>query len=106
MGVSYKTAWRWWRAGKLDASQVASGAIIVRESAPTASHPPIVEWVAVYARVSAAENRPNLEGQTDRLVAYCAAKGYRVYQVVKEVGLASTTAAPSSSSCSLIRPSP
>ena len=32
--------------GKLDAYQVASGTIMVRE-APTASHPPIVEWVAV-----------------------------------------------------------
>ena len=29
----------------------------------------------VYARVSAAENRPNLDGQADRLVAYYAAKG-------------------------------
>ena len=86
MGVSYKTAWRWWRAGQLDASQIATGTIIVRDPAPTASHPPIVERVAVYARVSATETRPNLEGQADRLVAYCAAKGYQVYQVVKEVG--------------------
>ena len=62
-------------AGKLDAYQVTTGAIIVRESAPTAIHPPTVEWVAVYARVSAAENLPNLDGQADRLVAYCAAKG-------------------------------
>ncbi len=42
--------------------------------------------MAVYARVSATENRPHLEGQADRLVAYCAAKGYHVSQVVKEVG--------------------
>ena len=86
VGVSYKTTWRWWRAGKLDAYQVTTGAIIVRESAPTASSRPTVEWVAIYARVSAAENRPNLDGQADRLVAYCAAKGYQVHQVVKEVG--------------------
>jgi putative resolvase len=86
MGVSYKTAWRWWRAGKLDAYQVTTGTIIVRESAPTAIDRPTVEWVAIYARVAAAENRPNLDGQADRLVAYCAAKGYHVHQVVKEVG--------------------
>lgn len=85
-GVSYKTAWRWWRAGKLDAYQVATGTVIVRESAPTAAHPPVAEGVAIYARVSAAENRPNLEGQAERLVAYCAAKGYQIHQVVKEVG--------------------
>jgi predicted site-specific integrase-resolvase len=75
MGVSYKTAWRWWRAGKLDAYEVPTGTIIVRESAPTALHRPTVKWVAIYARVSAAENRPHLDGQADRLVAYCAAKG-------------------------------
>jgi putative resolvase len=86
MGVNYKTAWRWWQAGQLDAYQVASGTIIVRECAPSTVHAPAVERVAVYARVSAGENRPNLESQADRLVAYCAAKGYQVHQVVKEVG--------------------
>jgi putative resolvase len=88
-GVSYKTAWRWWQAGQLDASQAASGTIIVREGpslAPQVAGPAGVQQVAVYARVSAAENRPNLESQADRLTAYCAAKGYQVRQVVKEVG--------------------
>src|SRR5262245_1013084 len=37
--VRDKTAWRWWRAGKLDASQLTSGVISVREPAPTAIHP-------------------------------------------------------------------
>jgi predicted site-specific integrase-resolvase len=70
-----------------DAYQVATGTIIVRESAPTLTHPSIVaEGVAVDARVSAAENRLNLEGQAERLVASCAAKGYQVRQVVTEVG--------------------
>jgi predicted site-specific integrase-resolvase len=86
MSVSYKTAWRWWRVGQLDASQVASGTIIVRESAPTAIPRPTVERVAVSARVSAAVNRPHLEGQVDRLVAYGGAKGSQFYQGVKEVG--------------------
>jgi predicted site-specific integrase-resolvase len=86
MGVSYKTAWRWWRAGKLDAHQAATGTIIVREPVAVATHPPAAERGAIDARVSAAENRPNLEGQADRLVAYCAAKGYQVHQVVQEVG--------------------
>jgi predicted site-specific integrase-resolvase len=86
IGVSYKTAWRWWRAGKLDAHQAATGTIIVREPAVVATSSPAAERVAIYARVSAAENRPNLESQADRLVAYCAAKGYQVHQVVKEVG--------------------
>jgi predicted site-specific integrase-resolvase len=84
VGVNYKTAWRWWRAGKLDAYQAASGTVIVRE--PATDTVPARPRVAVYARVSAAENRPNLESQAERLVSYCAAKGYQVHQVVKEIG--------------------
>jgi predicted site-specific integrase-resolvase len=84
MGVSYKTAWRWWRAGELDAYQVTTGAIIVRDPAPTAIYPALSRWPST--RVAATENHPTLEGQADRLVAYCAASGYHVYQVVKEVG--------------------
>ncbi len=38
------------------------------------------------ARVSSAENKSNLDSQAERLVAYCAARGYQVGKVVKEVG--------------------
>jgi putative resolvase len=86
VGVNYQTAWRWWRAGKLDAYQAASGTVMVREPVETATPSPANHHVAIYARVSAAENRPNLETQAERLVGYCAAKGYQVHQVVKEIG--------------------
>ena len=42
--------------------------------------------VAIYARVSSHEHRANLERQARRLEDYCAAKGYRVSKVVKEIG--------------------
>ena len=42
--------------------------------------------VAIYTRVSAAENKDNLDGQANRLRDYCAAKGYPVTWVVKEIG--------------------
>jgi len=42
--------------------------------------------VVVYARVSANENRPNLNSQAERLCLYCAAKGWKVHKIVKEVG--------------------
>ena len=86
VGVNYKTAWRWWRAGKLDAYQAASGTVIVREPAETATPSAANHHVAIYVRVSAAENRPNLESQAERLITYCAAKGYQVHQVVQEFG--------------------
>lgn len=47
---------------------------------------PSVQKVAVYTRVSSTENKPNLDTQAERLVAYCMAKGYHVSKVVKEVG--------------------
>lgn len=36
--------------------------------------------------LSANENRPNLDTQAEHLSAYCAAKGWKVHKVVKEVG--------------------
>src|SRR5690348_17258098 len=48
--------------------------------------------VAVYARVSSSENRPNLDRQAERVAAVCAATGWpvaslaKVVKVVKECG--------------------
>src|SRR5215469_163871 len=83
MGISYRTAWRWYKAGKLPGKQMDTGTILVMEDEEekTAS-----TKVAVYARVSSAENRSNLDSQAERLVAYSAARGYQVAKVVKEVG--------------------
>jgi predicted site-specific integrase-resolvase len=46
----------------------------------------VAQRVAVYARVSSAENKSNLDSQAERLSAYGAARGYQVAKVVKEVG--------------------
>lgn len=84
--ASYKTVWRCWQAGQLDAHEAPSGTIMVREAASTAPQIAGVQQVTVRARVSAAPNRPNLESQVERLTACCGAKGYQARQVVKEVG--------------------
>jgi predicted site-specific integrase-resolvase len=42
--------------------------------------------VAIYTRVSASENRPNLQSQAERLTNYCMAKGWQIHKIVKEVG--------------------
>jgi putative resolvase len=83
MGISYKTAWRWYKAGKLPGKQMDTGTILVMEDEPAK---PASPKVAVYARVSSAENTSNLDSQAERLVAYCAARGYHVAKVIKEVG--------------------
>jgi predicted site-specific integrase-resolvase len=83
-GVRYETAWRWFRDGKIKGHRVGQHTIIITED--EAEIAPVGQRVAIYARVSAAENRPNLDSQAERLVAYCTARGYQVSQVVKEVG--------------------
>jgi len=81
-GVSYKTAWRLWKKGHLNAYQLPTETIIVRDD----PKPLFPDKVAIYARVSSSENRDNLDRQAERLVQYAMAKGYQIYKVVKEVG--------------------
>ena len=81
MGVTYKTAFRWWKAGKLDAYQMDTGTIIVREPATSAEQ----LQVALYARVSSADQKEDLERQMQRLKDYAAAKGYQVTRMVSEL---------------------
>jgi len=81
MGVSYKTAFRWWKAGKLDAYQLDTGTVIVRE--PLASEAPAN--VALYARVSSADQKEDLERQIQRLKDYAASRGYQVTKIVSEL---------------------
>ena len=83
-GISYQTAWRMWQRGELPAHQLPSGTVIVDvPSTPQAVRP---QKVVVYARVSSAENRKNLDSQAERVAAFCAAKGWPVAKVVKECG--------------------
>jgi putative resolvase len=80
-GVSYKTAWRWWKQGQLGAYQTPTGTVVVREPAlplPTAGR------VALYARVSSADQKSDLDRQMQRLRDYAAAKGYSVSKEVSE----------------------
>ena len=80
LGVSYKTAFRLWKAGQLDAYQLPTGTVIVREPEPQREHK-----VAVYARVSSAGQKADLDRQLQRLRDYTAAKGYQVAKEVTEV---------------------
>ncbi|WP_220198375.1 hypothetical protein [Ktedonospora formicarum] len=60
--MSYKTAFRWWKAGKLDAYQLDTGTVIVREP----DSPIQAKGVALYARVSSADQKEDLERQMQR----------------------------------------
>ncbi len=81
MGVSYKMAFRWWKAGKLDAYQLDTGTVIVRE--PT--QPQEALSVGLYAGVSSADQKEDVERQMQRLKDYAASRGYHVTKVVTEL---------------------
>ena len=63
-----------------------TGTILITEPIGVPQTPEHPVKVAIYTRVSAAENKDNLEGQANRLRDHCAAKGYPVAWVVKEIG--------------------
>lgn len=81
-GISYKTAWRWYKAGMLDAYQTETGTVIVRD---THDPQPLTGRTALYARVSSAGQKEDLERQVTRLKDYAAAKGYQVAKEVTEI---------------------
>ena len=81
-GISYRTAWRWVRQGKMPVSfeQTATGTILVRETETPATE------VALYARVSSADQKSDLDGQIARLVQYANGQGWSVSRAVTETG--------------------
>ena len=91
-GISYRTALRWWKAGLIKGYQATTGTIIVTEEPPKEAH--AVQRVAIYARVSSHEHRPNLERQMERLEDYCAARGYQIATAVKEIASGANDARP------------
>jgi len=80
IGVTYKTAYRWWNAGKLDAYQLVTGTVIGRDLLKVSAIN-----VALYARVSSADQKNDLERQLVRLKDDAAAHGYQVTRMVSEI---------------------
>jgi putative resolvase len=82
-GVSYQTAYRWFRTGILPvpSKQLPTGTILV-EPVPLAEK----LGAAVYARVSSGDQNKDLERQLARLVEHATASGLSIVKSVSEVG--------------------
>ena len=82
-GITYMTAWRWFRNGAMPvpAYRTKTGMILVNEEAPSGRP----DTACVYARVSSYAKKDDLSRQAERCLAFCAAKGWTVDKVVKEV---------------------
>jgi putative resolvase len=82
-GVHPQTAYRWFRQGTMPvpARRLPSGTILV----DTAGSPPGGR-VVLYARVTAYDQRADLDRQVARLTAWATEQGMVVAEVVREVG--------------------
>ena len=80
-GISYKTAWRMWKARTLPvpAHQLPTGTVVV-DAKPQAN------GVALYARVSSNDQKGDLDRQLSRLTEYAVANKMTIVDAVKEVG--------------------
>jgi len=92
-GISYLTAYRWYRAGTMPVRcyQAPSGTIIVDlEGTAAGDSQPLVPaaqgGVALYARVVGHDRDDELERQMVRLRKYAKAAGLRVTHEVTEIG--------------------
>jgi putative resolvase len=82
--VHYQTAYRWFRSGTLPvpARRLLTGTILVEVPAAADA----AGGVALYARVSAHDQREDLDRQLGRLVAWAGAQRLTVMHTVAEVG--------------------
>jgi predicted site-specific integrase-resolvase len=81
-GVSYRTAWRWFKTGILPipAKQLSNGTILLSE----VEEQPLI--VAIYARVSSSDQKKDLDRQVARLVTFANEKGLSISRTVTEIG--------------------
>lgn len=83
-GIRYETAWKWFRDGTLPvpAERTPTGTILVhpREAAQGPA------GVVLYARVSSADQKADLERQLGRLVTFASNQGLTVARAVTETG--------------------
>jgi len=81
-GISYRTAWRWFKTGMLPvpAKQLSNGTIIISELEQKFS------GVAIYARVSSSDQKNDLDRQIARLVTFANEKGLSVSKTMTEIG--------------------
>ena len=83
-GISYRTAWRWFKEGSLPlpAEQTSTGTILVKDFEPECNH------VAIYARVSSTDQKNDLDRQISRLVLFANEQKWMVAETVVEIGSA------------------
>jgi predicted site-specific integrase-resolvase len=83
LGVTYKSAWNYYKQGLIPGAYALPTKTII---VPEKENLDKGTLTATYARVSSTENKTNLIAQSKRVQEFCAAKGWQVNIVVEECG--------------------
>ena len=82
--ITYRTAWQWAKDGKIDNLEITpSGGYLVNEVIEKENKEIITD---IYARVSNAEQKENLNNQAKLCEQFCISRGLTVRKIYKEVG--------------------
>jgi putative resolvase len=86
MGISHKTAWRWYTAGIISGEKLGARTILIDVKEPENLPPVSQEKLAyIYCRVSTSSDKEKLERQVERVKEYCRGKGYQIVKSVAEI---------------------
>lgn len=91
-GISYTTAYRWFKAEKLPVKswQAPSGTILVEEAISSEENKEA--WI--YCRVSSYAQKDNLTRQVERCQEFCRINGWEVKKTTKEIASAMNDSRP------------
>jgi putative resolvase len=87
-GISYRTAWRWFREQKLPedvvAEQMPTGTILIRDGRLPRSLEKAKRAV-IYARTNPRQDQSVMQEQIEACRAFCVARGWIVTKIVREI---------------------
>jgi len=85
-GVTYRTAYNHFQRGLITgAYQLGTGMIVIPDINDLKPEEK-TEYIITYARVSSSQNKDNLAKQSERLITYCNAKGWKTRENIEEIG--------------------
>lgn len=83
-GCTYRTAYNHFKQNLIEGSyQLDNGTIVIKDSTNLSKKD---EYTITYARVSSSENKANLERQSQRLIDFCNANGWKTNENITEIG--------------------
>jgi predicted site-specific integrase-resolvase len=87
-GISYRTAWRWFRDNKLPedvvAEQMPTGTILIRDER-ISRNPEQAEEAVIYARINPRQDQSDMHEQVESCRSFCVARGWVITKIVREV---------------------